>query len=65
MSEAARIVIDPDELERVASDVARSVPAHLFGTELRKRIAENAMRRQPSEAVRERARRIAEEARKR
>lgn len=66
MADPARaIMLDPDELERVTAAVVREVPAHLVAAEVRRRLDELARKRAPSEAVRERARRIVEEARKR
>ncbi len=65
MAEPARILVDPDELERITAAAVREVPGHLVPGEVRRRLGELAKRREPSEAVRERARKIAEEARRR
>lgn len=53
--------IDGDELERVTAAVVREVPAHLVPGEVRRRLTLLAKQKQPSEAVLERARRIARE----
>ena len=45
MPEPARIVVDPDELERVTSEVVREVPAHLVASEVRKRMAAASVRK--------------------
>lgn len=65
MGETVRIVVDPDVLERVTAEVVREVPAHLVPGEVRRRLAAASRKREPNEATRERARRIAEEVRRR
>lgn len=63
MADPARVLtVDVDELERVTAEVVREVPSHMVPSEVRRRLAANIARRQPSEARLERARKIAEEA---
>ena len=57
-----RLVIDGDELERIASDAVREVPAHLVASEIRRRLRARAeqMKKTEDPIARERARKIAE-----
>lgn len=65
MGEPAKVLhVDADELERVTAEVVRDTPAHLVPGEVRRRLGAISIRREPSEAVQARARKIAERMRR-